>query len=126
MFQWGGMWQAAVAASGGAAAWYKLLFLGGLFYHLYNQVGQLTFWDYGRPFWYIVSGTARAWWFFLPPSLWESLGLRVWAWLQFLLRVGSELGGDHRIGCGTVRAGQCEDGPFSLYTLGPPSFFSPL
>lgn len=35
---WAPLWDAAVASSGGLAAWAKLLAAGGLFYHLYNQV----------------------------------------------------------------------------------------
>lgn len=39
---------AAVAASGGLAAWGKLLVAGGIFYHLYNQVGARlnVFWKF--------------------------------------------------------------------------------
>jgi hypothetical protein len=44
VFQWGTMWNSAAAALGGHAAFIKLMAAGGLFYHLYNQVGC---WDYG-------------------------------------------------------------------------------
>ena len=36
--QWGVLWDSAVLATGGPGPWVKLLLLGGLFYHLYNQV----------------------------------------------------------------------------------------
>ena len=35
------MWEAGVAAAGGAAPFWQLLVAGGVFYHLYNQVGAV-------------------------------------------------------------------------------------
>ncbi|KAL4434461.1 hypothetical protein ABPG75_000902 [Micractinium tetrahymenae] len=40
--KWAPMWDAAVAASGGMAAWAKLLAAGGIFYHLYNQASYMV------------------------------------------------------------------------------------
>lgn len=40
--KWAPMWDAAVAASGGLAAWIKLLVAGGVFYHLYNQASYMV------------------------------------------------------------------------------------
>ncbi|KAI7839663.1 hypothetical protein COHA_006472 [Chlorella ohadii] len=40
--QWAPMWDAAVLASGGLAAWIKLLVFGGIFYHLYNQASYMV------------------------------------------------------------------------------------
>ncbi|GAB4815738.1 hypothetical protein N2152v2_002784 [Parachlorella kessleri] len=39
---WGALWDSAVLATGGPGPWVKLLLLGGLFYHLYNQASYMV------------------------------------------------------------------------------------
>jgi hypothetical protein len=35
---WGTAWQVAIGKLGGALPFYQILLVGGVFYHLYNQV----------------------------------------------------------------------------------------
>lgn len=40
--KWPALWEAGVAAAGGAAPFWKLLAAGGVFYHLYNQASYMV------------------------------------------------------------------------------------